>query len=85
LKGEHESSPHFAWEEVGKHDQKDDLWVVVEGGVYNLTKFVDKHPGGSRVIALRAGRKADEAFISGNHPPKVREKTLLQYRIGSVK
>jgi cytochrome b involved in lipid metabolism len=70
---------------VGKHDHKDDLWIVLSGGVYDLTKLADKHPGGSKVIALRAGRKADKTFASGNHPSHVMEKTILQYKIGSVK
>lgn len=70
---------------MGKHDHKDDLWVVIDGEVYNLSKFVDKHPGGARVIALRAGRKADMAFVEGNHPARVMEKALPHYRIGSIK
>lgn len=59
--------------------------MVLEDGVYNLSKFVDKHPGGSKVIAVRAGRKANKAFNQGNHPARVIEKVLPHYRIGSVK
>ena len=70
---------------MGKHDHKDDIWVVIDGTVYNLSKFVDKHPGGPQVIALRAGRKADMTFIEGNHPSRVMDKVLPYYRIGSIK
>lgn len=30
--------------EVAKHTDRDDLWLVVRGNVYNVTKFVDEHP-----------------------------------------
>jgi cytochrome b involved in lipid metabolism len=53
--------------------------------VYDLTKFVDKHPGGSKIIAVRAGRKADKTFVTGNHPPRVMEKSIVPFRIGSIR
>lgn len=30
--------------EVEKHTTVDDLWVVISGKVYDITKFVDEHP-----------------------------------------
>jgi hypothetical protein len=30
--------------EVALHNEIDDLWVIVDNKVYDLTKFVDKHP-----------------------------------------
>ena len=32
--------------EVRKHCTKDDLWIIIEGRVYDITKYVDRHPGG---------------------------------------
>ena len=52
----------YSWEEIGKHDRKEDAWVVVEDKVYNVSKFVDKHPGGPKIILHRAGRMATETF-----------------------
>jgi cytochrome b involved in lipid metabolism len=57
---------------------------VIDEGVYNLSKMVEKHPGGPKVISLRAGKKADKAFASGDHPPKVIDKTLPHYRVGTI-
>ena len=34
-------------EEVKKHNTKDDLWMVYNGYVYDLTQYVFRHPGGS--------------------------------------
>ena len=32
------------------HNKRDDIWVAVHGKVYDLTKFLLLHPGGSRVL-----------------------------------
>jgi len=36
--------------EVAKHNRKEDLWTVVDGTVYDLTKFAELHPGGAIVL-----------------------------------
>ena len=36
--------------EVAKHNTQEDCWVVLNGGVYNLTKYLATHPGGSAII-----------------------------------
>lgn len=33
--------------EVERHGTKDDLWIVLNGYVYDITKYVHAHPGGS--------------------------------------
>lgn len=39
--------------EISKHNTRDSLWCYYKGDVYDLTSFVNKHPGGS--IILKAG------------------------------
>ena len=46
------------WEEVQKHDKRHDKWIVVDGGVYNITEWANRHPGGRRVISHFAGQDA---------------------------
>jgi len=36
----------ISMEEVSKHNSLEDLWMVVDGIVYDLTEFAPKHPGG---------------------------------------
>ena len=31
--------------EVAAHDKPEDLWIIVDEDVYDLTKFQDEHPG----------------------------------------
>jgi cytochrome b involved in lipid metabolism len=37
--------PDFAEEEVEKHKFEDDCWVIVDGAVYDVTPFLNEHPG----------------------------------------
>ena len=44
----------FASEEVFKHKTADDCWLLIEGKVYDVTKYLDEHPGGSGTVAQLA-------------------------------
>lgn len=46
-------------EELIKHTGTGDdgsFWTAIHGQVYDFTKFVNTHPGGSKIIKLAAGR-----------------------------
>ncbi|KAL5485690.1 hypothetical protein ACEPAI_6731 [Sanghuangporus weigelae] len=55
----------FTREEVEKHNTPDDLWVIIDTKVYNLSRFKDLHPGGVSVLLDPeiAGQDATEAFF----------------------
>lgn len=53
----------------------DDLWVVIHGKVYDLTKFLPEHPGGPRIILKYAGKDATNAF-EPIHPPDIIDRYL---------
>tara|TARA_B110000977_G_scaffold184944_2_gene249270 strand:+ start:16426 stop:17871 length:1446 start_codon:yes stop_codon:yes gene_type:complete len=61
--------------EILKHNSEGDLWVVIEGKVYDLTSFLPDHPGGKKAIMLFAGKDATEEF-NMLHPPNVLKKYL---------
>ncbi|MEM7152000.1 MAG: fatty acid desaturase [Myxococcota bacterium] len=55
-------------EEVARHDGRDgSYWLVLDGEVYDYTAFAPKHPGGSSILHLAAGREATVLFES-YHP-----------------
>lgn len=33
-------------DEISQHDRVDDVWIVVNGKVYDVTQFAPGHPGG---------------------------------------
>lgn len=42
----------FTLEEVKDHARRTDCWVVIDNNVYDLTSFIDSHPGGEYVRVL---------------------------------
>jgi L-lactate dehydrogenase (cytochrome) len=65
----------LTWEEVSKHDSADSCWVVIREIVYDVTAFLDDHPGGARSILRYGGKDGTEEYDS-LHPPGTIEKTL---------
>lgn len=48
-----EGLPVYTSDEVAKHqDEKTGIWVSYKSGVYDITKFVKKHPGISSSMSL---------------------------------
>ncbi|TBU31119.1 glyoxylate dehydrogenase [Dichomitus squalens] len=54
--------------EVAEHASRDSCWIIVHGKVYDVTDFLDEHPGGSKIILKYAGKDATEAY-EPIHPP----------------
>ncbi|BFZ57797.1 hypothetical protein PYCC9005_004851 [Savitreella phatthalungensis] len=57
-------------EEVARHNKRDDLWVILYGQAWDLSTFVENHPGGVASILRYAGLDATEAF-DPVHPPGI--------------
>jgi cytochrome b involved in lipid metabolism len=53
-------------EEVKKHDSGTSCWSIVYGNVFDLTKWIPKHPGGPAVIRAICGKDGTSAF-EGQH------------------
>ncbi|CAR65620.1 DEHA2D05522p [Debaryomyces hansenii CBS767] len=72
------------YEEVQKHNTKEDCWVIIHNKVYDVSDFVDEHPGGSAVILKYAGKNATKAF-DPIHPPDTLTKYLApKHHLGEV-
>ncbi|KAJ0168689.1 Cytochrome b2, mitochondrial [Colletotrichum tanaceti] len=61
--------------EVSRHNRLDDLWLVLDGRVYDFTAFVREHPGGIAVILQCAGKDATDVY-SEVHGPNLVWSTL---------
>ncbi|KAI9321913.1 cytochrome b5 [Dichotomocladium elegans] len=71
----------YSFDEVSKHSTKKDLWVVIHNNVYDVTEFVQDHPGGEEVLLDEAGRNATESFEDIGHSEEARM-TLANFQIG---
>ena len=50
----------FTRQEIEKHNQEKDCWLVVDGRVYDATSVLDWHPGGKAAILGHAGKVHQE-------------------------
>eukprot|EP00210_Caulerpa_lentillifera_P002906 g2774.t1 len=71
----------YSYDEIKLHNKATDCWLVIDDKVYDVTSFVEKHPGGN-MIFLNAGRESTYLFKS-YHPKYVNE-LLPKYLIGEV-
>ncbi len=75
----------FTMAEVSAHSDGTSCWSAINGGVYDLTSYIPKHPGGSSKILRICGTDGSSEF-EGQHGGESRpEKILANYRIGSLR
>jgi len=52
----------YCWEDIEKHNTEESCWIVVDNRVYDVTCFLDQHPGGREILLGVAGQDASEEF-----------------------
>jgi cytochrome b involved in lipid metabolism len=55
----------FTKAEVAKHDTVHDCWMIINGKVYDVTPFVDEHPGGDILMDVRCASSIAHACAIG--------------------
>ncbi|XP_053951970.1 uncharacterized protein LOC129237424 isoform X2 [Anastrepha obliqua] len=73
----------YTLDAVKQHNTPDDLWIVIDGKVYDVTKFRNEHPGGEETLDEVAGRDATREFVDVGHSQEARQ-MLTKYYIGDV-
>ncbi|XP_053127435.1 cytochrome b5 [Hemicordylus capensis] len=76
-----EGGPLLTLAEVAKRNTQQETWLVIHGHVYDVTRFLDEHPGGEEVLLEQAGRDATESFEDVGHSVDAQE-MLKQYLVG---
>uniref|UniRef100_A0A914HND8 Cytochrome b5 n=1 Tax=Globodera rostochiensis TaxID=31243 RepID=A0A914HND8_GLORO len=59
--------------EVAEHNNNSDAWIIIGNKVYDVTKFLDEHPGGMEVLLEKAGEDRTEAFEDIGHSTDARQ------------
>ncbi|CAN6569672.1 hypothetical protein ACFX13_002246 [Malus domestica] len=71
------------FEEVAKHNKTKDCWLIIAGKVYDVTPFMDDHPGGDEVLLSATGKDATNDFEDVGHSDSARD-MMEKYYIGEV-
>ncbi|KAL6420443.1 hypothetical protein ACFW04_014443 [Cataglyphis niger] len=77
------SSKFFTRAEVAKHTEPNDTWIIIHNNVYNVTPFLNEHPGGEEVLLEQAGNDASEPFEDIGHSTDARQ-MMESYKIGEL-
>lgn len=73
----------FTFEEVAQHNSRDDAWIIYGDQVFDVTAYLDEHPGGEEVIIDCLGDDATEAFDDIGHSEDAHN-TLKELLIGKL-
>lgn len=64
------SGSKFSVDEVAIHNGAEDLWLIINGKVYDVTEYFLLHPGGEAILR-NAGRDSTVGFSGTQHPDRV--------------
>ncbi|CAG8950830.1 hypothetical protein HYFRA_00003047 [Hymenoscyphus fraxineus] len=76
-------SKSFSQADVASHNKADDLYVIIDEDVYDLTKFADEHPGGKKILTRVAGKEASKQFWK-YHNEGILKKYKAKLQVGSL-
>ncbi|KAI0059917.1 glyoxylate dehydrogenase [Artomyces pyxidatus] len=71
-------------EVVQQHNNRSSCWIIVHGKVYDVTEFLDEHPGGSKIILKYAGKDATEAYEPIHPPDAITTNLPKEKHLGTV-
>jgi len=54
----------YTKDQVQTHNTENDCWIIFNDGVYDVTKFMKKHPGGKDILLKFGGKDGTKAFNS---------------------
>lgn len=52
--------------EIAKHNSTADCWLIINNNVYDVSVYLNQHPGGRSTIAPYCGQEATQAFDTKN-------------------
>lgn len=75
----------YSRKDVAQFNGKDGkpVWMIYRGAVYDFTSYLDKHPGGRKVMLEYAGRDCTKDFESMGHTADALT-AMKPYKLGEI-
>ncbi|XP_004513043.1 cytochrome B5-like protein [Cicer arietinum] len=64
------TSKSYSKTDVSLHNKRTDCWIIIKNKVYDVTSYVEEHPGGDAILA-HAGEDSTEGFFGPQHATRV--------------
>lgn len=74
----------FTVAEVQKHQSATDCWSVIKGQVYDLTSYVNGHPGGASFIKAICGKDGSASFAGQHGSASKPNNVLAAFALGPL-
>ena len=71
--------------EVAKHASTSSCWSAIDGNVYDLTNWINRHPGGASVIKAICGKDGSTSFNSQHAGQGRPAAELKNYLLGALR
>jgi cytochrome b involved in lipid metabolism len=65
--------------EIKKHNSSQDCWVIISGSVYDVTNYVNLHPGGASRISSYCGGDMTQSFINQPHSSLANQQHTMMF------
>ncbi len=79
------TTKQITWQQVKKNNKASSCWTVINGKVYNVTRWITQHPGGSQRILSLCGKNGSAMFTGQHAGQAAPESVLKSYQIGVLK
>ncbi|CCC09055.1 hypothetical protein GE21DRAFT_7174 [Neurospora crassa] len=76
-------SQTFTKSQVAEHKDDKSMYIIIDDGVYDITNFLDDHPGGAKILKRMAGKDATKSFWK-YHGKSVLEKYGTKLKVGTL-
>ena len=69
---------------VAQHANRSSCYAAINGSVYDLTTWIDRHPGGPEKILSLCGKDGSSAFDNKHNGQPKPEQMLATFKVGAL-
>ncbi|KAF9614650.1 hypothetical protein IFM89_019627 [Coptis chinensis] len=80
---DNKASKLYTKADVSMHNERSDCWIIIKEKVYDVTSYVEEHPGGDAIL-VHAGDDSTEGFYGPQHATRVFD-MIDDFYVGDLK